>query len=173
MKNWFKNTFPAYDPSFKPVTKRKPKRAQNWLRVNIGEREGERLRALAQCCGITLKTFLHHAIRLHSIKVAGELNLERWEAVHFSQERRKEIARRSREFERKIGYPNLPRNWAMKTPSDMRRVSLRLHPAVKRSLDKAAKRLALSRSAVIRLAIRQKLDTVRQHKAGKEARWKH
>ena len=80
------------------------RQAKNWLHVNIGQREVKELRALADCQGITLRTFLELAIRHEKREVARELKIMAWDAPKIPRARRMAIARRNREMARAIGW---------------------------------------------------------------------
>jgi hypothetical protein len=85
----------------KPFRNRKRK---NWLHVNIGEREAKNLRALAECLGITLRTFLELAIRHDAYATADSLKIKVWEAANIPRARRREIARQNWKCDQAIGW---------------------------------------------------------------------
>jgi hypothetical protein len=94
-----------------PSSAAKVKRAQNrqkknWLHVNIGAQEAKELRALAECYGCNLRSFLEQAVRFHTLEVGELLKLKPWEAVKILRRRRLAMARRNWEIWRAIRMPS-------------------------------------------------------------------
>lgn len=80
----------------------------NWLRVNIGDWEAKRLRALADCMGFEFRGFLSAAVRQfyreHEEEFQRECGIGIREAEKLSRARRREIGRQRQEIRRACLY---------------------------------------------------------------------
>jgi hypothetical protein len=86
------------------------RRLKNWLAVNIGEHEAKALRALAECYGVELRSFLEFAIRSKAREVAEIVGVETWDALKIPRQRRREMGRRFRDYRLAIGGCNAGKN---------------------------------------------------------------
>jgi hypothetical protein len=113
MKNQSRaNFWSKDDPSPSAKISKPPlrRRKKSWLHVNIGEREAKQMRALVQCFGLELRTFLELAIRHEVAGLGVLLNIRWWEAIKIPRAKRKAMARHYRQMCQAIGFGNTARN---------------------------------------------------------------
>jgi hypothetical protein len=65
---------------------------------NNGYAEAGRMRALAECLGLELRTFLEHAVRAASEEAEKELRMKAWVVGQMTREQRQAICGRRRKF---------------------------------------------------------------------------
>jgi hypothetical protein len=106
-------TFPADGLAAKPKKGRRRK-AVNWLHVNIGAREANEMRALAECLGMEFRTFLEVAVRSYwrerGAEIEREFGVKYWNLAETSRARRVKIGKARGEMRQACGVSFPERN---------------------------------------------------------------